>query len=124
MARKTYSKEFRRDAVELYRSSSGGTVVGIAADPGIMDSTLSAWQKAAGVAVRGASPQGAHSPEAARAGCVLHHELDRVPAVVVSLPWLRDAHRLDVATVADTLAKTSRYQSRTGRLTTSCRRRF
>ena len=52
MARKTYSEEFRRDAVELYRSSPGATVVGIAGDLGIMDSTLSAWLKAAGVAVR------------------------------------------------------------------------
>ncbi len=50
MARKTYSEEFRRDAVELYRSTPGATVVGIAGDLGIMDGTLSAWLKAAGVA--------------------------------------------------------------------------
>ena len=49
MARKTYSEEFRRDAVELYRSTPGTTVVGIAADLGIMDATLSGWLKAAGV---------------------------------------------------------------------------
>ncbi len=49
VARKTYSEEFRRDAVELYRSTPGATVVGIAADLGIMDATLSAWLKAAGV---------------------------------------------------------------------------
>ena len=52
MARKTYSEEFRRDAVELYRVTPGATVVGIAGDLGIMDSTLSAWLKAAG-ATRG-----------------------------------------------------------------------
>ena len=52
MARKTYSEEFRRDAVELYRSTPGATVVGIAGDLGIMDTTLSAWLKAAGVPVR------------------------------------------------------------------------
>ena len=51
MARKTYSEEFRRDAVELYRTTPGATVVGIAADLGIMDGTLSAWLKAAGVEV-------------------------------------------------------------------------
>jgi transposase len=49
VARKTYSEEFRRDAVELYRTTPGATVVGIAADLGIMDGTLSAWLKAAGV---------------------------------------------------------------------------
>jgi len=32
MARKTYSEEFRRDTVELYRSSPGATVVGEAVD--------------------------------------------------------------------------------------------
>ena len=52
MARKTYSEEFRRDAVELYPSTPGATVVRIAGDLGTMDSTLSAWLKAAGVAVR------------------------------------------------------------------------
>ena len=59
VARKTYSEEFRRDAVELYRSTPGATVVGIAADLGIMDATLSAWLKAAGVEVHrrpGAAP--------------------------------------------------------------------
>ena len=49
MARKTYSEKFRRDAVELYRATPGATVVGIAGDLGIMDSTLSGWLKAAGV---------------------------------------------------------------------------
>ena len=62
MARKTYSEEFRRDAVELYRSTPGATVVGIAADLGIMDSTLSAWLKAAGVAVRGPGHRAQASP--------------------------------------------------------------
>ncbi|GLY30736.1 hypothetical protein Kisp02_41010 [Kineosporia sp. NBRC 101731] len=35
MARKSYSKEFRHQAVDLYRSTRGGTVQGIAADLGI-----------------------------------------------------------------------------------------
>ncbi len=36
MARKKYSEEFRRDAVELYRSTPGATVSGIAEDLGIV----------------------------------------------------------------------------------------
>jgi transposase len=36
---------------ELYRMTPGATVVGIATDLGIMDSTLSAWLKAAGAEV-------------------------------------------------------------------------
>lgn len=62
MARKTYSVEFRWDAVELYRSTPGATVVGIAGGLGIMDSTLSAWLKAAGVAVRGPRSKAATNP--------------------------------------------------------------
>jgi transposase len=53
MARKSYSAEFRRDAVELYRVTDGATIMGIAGDLGIVDATLSAWIKAAGVPVRG-----------------------------------------------------------------------
>jgi transposase len=53
MARKTYSAEFRRDAVELYRVTEGATIMQIAGDLGITDATLSAWVKAAGVPVRG-----------------------------------------------------------------------
>ena len=47
MARKTYSAEFRRDAVGLYRVTEGATIAQIADDLGITDATLSAWIKAA-----------------------------------------------------------------------------
>ena len=53
MARKNYSDEFRRDAVELYRVTDGATIAGIASDLGITHATLSAWVKAAGVPIRG-----------------------------------------------------------------------
>ena len=53
MARKTYSEEFRRDAVELYRVTEGATIAKIAEDLGITDATLSTWIKAAGVMIRG-----------------------------------------------------------------------
>ena len=53
MAKRTYSEEFRRDAVELYRVTEGATVSKRAGDLGITDATLSAWIKAAGVPVRG-----------------------------------------------------------------------
>lgn len=43
MARKTYSEEFRRQAVELYRSTPGATLRGIATDLGITRGTLSTW---------------------------------------------------------------------------------
>ncbi len=64
MARKTYSEEFRRDAVELYRSTPGATVVGIAGDLGIMDTTLSGWLKAAGVPLHSRTAGGRTGPPA------------------------------------------------------------
>lgn len=41
MARKNYSDEFRRQAVELYESTPGATLKGIAEDLGINPGTLS-----------------------------------------------------------------------------------
>ena len=43
MARKSYSEEFRRQAVELYESTPGATYRGIAADLGITRNTLKDW---------------------------------------------------------------------------------
>jgi len=43
MARKNYSEEFRRQAVDLYESTPGATVRGIAEDLGIVRGTLRNW---------------------------------------------------------------------------------
>ena len=43
MARKSYSEEFRRQAVDLYESTPGATLRAIAADLGIVRGTLSQW---------------------------------------------------------------------------------
>ena len=48
MARKTYSEEFRRAAVDLYESTPGATVRGIAEDLGIVRGTLRQWLEAFG----------------------------------------------------------------------------
>lgn len=43
MARKNYSDEFRRQAVDLYESTPGATVRGIAQDLGVERGTLRQW---------------------------------------------------------------------------------
>ncbi len=43
MARKNYFEEFRRQAVDLYESTPGATVRGIAEDLGIVRGTLRHW---------------------------------------------------------------------------------
>ncbi|MBF4164030.1 IS3 family transposase [Nocardioides acrostichi] len=48
MARKNYSEEFRRQAVDLYESTPGATVRGIAEDLGIVRGTLRGWLEAYG----------------------------------------------------------------------------
>lgn len=48
MARKNYSDEFRRQAVDLYESSPGATLKGIAADLGVSRGTLADWVRALG----------------------------------------------------------------------------
>ena len=56
MARKNYPDEFKRDAVALYRDTEGATIAVIAAELGVSEATLSAWCKAAGVAIATAGP--------------------------------------------------------------------
>ena len=55
MARKTYSDEFRRQAVELYESTPGATVRGIAEDLGIERTTLRLWLDRLGSGTRTAA---------------------------------------------------------------------
>ncbi len=43
MARKSYTDEFRRQAVDLYESTPGATLRGIAEDLGISRGTLADW---------------------------------------------------------------------------------
>ena len=48
MARKNYSDEFRRQAVDLYESTPDATLRGIAADLGVSRGMLSDWVKTFG----------------------------------------------------------------------------
>ena len=48
MARKNYAEEFRRQAVDLYESTPGASVRGIAEDLGIVRGTLRHWLEAYG----------------------------------------------------------------------------
>ena len=53
MARKNYSDEFRRQAVDLYESTPGATLRGIADDLGISRGTLADWVKMSRVRLSG-----------------------------------------------------------------------
>ena len=101
MARKNYSEEFRRDAVELYRVTEGATVAQIAADLGIAHGSLSAWLRAAGVSIRRrghpeAPPGPAETPE---------HEAARLRELVREL----QAESVKLNTERDILRAAAKY---------------
>jgi transposase len=48
MARKSYTDEFRRQAVDLYESTPGATLRGIAEDLGVARGTLAQWVRTLG----------------------------------------------------------------------------
>ena len=75
MARKNYTDEFRRQAVDLYRSTPGATLRGIAADLGISRHTLHEWVRAqtapastTGAATSGATAGAGRTPAGRGAG--------------------------------------------------------
>jgi transposase len=77
MARKNYSEEFRRQAVDLYESTPGATVRGIAEDLGIVRGTLRHWLEAYGTGrktaadgARTSSPLQSRPPTTAPPGLV------------------------------------------------------
>lgn len=68
MARKHYTDEFRRQAVDLYESTPGATLRGIADDLGIARGTLADWVHALGTGTTTSatgSPTPPSSPPAA-----------------------------------------------------------
>ena len=62
MARKNYTDEFRRQAVDLYESTPGATLKGIADDLGISRGTLSDWVKTLGTGSTTALMTSPHKP--------------------------------------------------------------
>ena len=55
MARKHYTDDFRRRAVDLYESTPGATLMGIADDLGVAREMLTQWVRALGTGIATAS---------------------------------------------------------------------
>jgi transposase len=119
MARKNYSEEFRRRAVDLYESTPGATVRGIAEDLGIVRGTLRQWLDAHGTGKKTAadatlttsplqtrkaspSPTGTDS---ACAGETSEQELLRLRARVAEL----EVETTKLATERDILQRAAKY---------------
>lgn len=103
MARKNYPDEFKRDAVALYRDTEGATITVIAAELGVSEATLSAWCKAAGVAIRHRRSGSTHVP--APGTETAEQELARLRAQVMDL----QAEKTKLATERDILRSAAKY---------------
>jgi transposase len=103
MARKNYPDEFKGDAVALYRDTDGATITAIAAELGVSEATLSAWCKAAGVAIRHRKSASVTGPAAGVE--TPEQELARLRAEVGRL----GAEKTRLATERDILRSAAKY---------------
>ena len=121
MARKNYTDEFRRQAVDLYRSTPGATLRGIAADLGISRHTLNEWVRAqtatAGTAGADATSGGASQPgrtggPGRRRGLSPEDELAALRARVAALQTQNDelvAEQAKLVTEREILRRAAKY---------------
>ena len=121
MARKNYTDEFRRQAVDLYRSTPGATLRGIAADLGISRHTLHEWVRAqtatAGTAGADAMAGGASQPgrtggPGRRRGLSPEDELAALRARVAALQTQNDelvAEQAKLVTEREILRRAAKY---------------
>ena len=124
MARKNYTDQFRRQAVDLYRSTPGATLRGIAADLGISRHTLNEWVRAqtatAGTAGADATSGGASHPgrtggPGRRRGLSPEDELAALRARVAALQAQNDelvAEQAKLVTEREILRRAAKYFAR------------
>ena len=115
MARKNYSEEFRRQAVDLYESTPGATVRGIAEDLGIVRGTLRHWLEACGTGKKTAvdgtltsSPLHAKSPATSPSGPVDETQEQRIVRLETENAALR-AETTKLSTEREILQRAAKY---------------
>ena len=119
MARKNYTDEFRRQAVDLYRSTRGATLRGIAADLGISRHTLHEWVRAqtattgtTSATAGGASHAGRTGGPGRRRGLSPEDELAALRARVAALETEKDelvAEQAKLVTEREILRRAAKY---------------
>ena len=115
MARKNYSEEFRRQAVDLYESTPGATVRGIAEDLGIVRGTLRHWLEAYGTGKKTAadgtlpsSPLHAKPPMTSPSGPVDETQEQRIARLETENAALR-AETTKLTTEREILQRAAKY---------------
>lgn len=102
MARKNYTDEFRQRAVDLYESTPGATLKGIAADLGISRGALREWVEKQGSGTTTAGT--ASSPPAGRA----ESQAARIARLEAELAESK-AEKLKLETERDILRQAAKY---------------
>ena len=105
MARKNYSDEFRRQAVDLYESTPDATLKGIAADLGVSRATLADWVRAFGTGSTAAPPE--HSSSGAKSAGTESAAV-RIARLEAENAQLR-AYKVKGETERDILRKAAKY---------------
>ncbi len=105
MAKKNYSDEFGRQAVDLYQSTADATLKGIAADLGVSRGTLADWVRAFGTGSTAAPPQ--HSSSGAKSAGTESAAV-RIARLEAENARLR-ADKVKVETERDILRKAAKY---------------
>ncbi len=103
MARKNYTDEFRRQAVDLFESTPGATLKGIADDLGIARGTLAAWVRTLGTGATSA-PIGTPRPPVGRPETTAE-KVARLEAEVVALR----AEKAKIETEKSILRQAAKY---------------
>ena len=106
MARKNYSDEFRRQAVDLYESTPDATLKGIAADLGVSRGTLADWVRALGTGSTTVLPPDRTTSGIKPAGT--ETAAVRIARLEVENARLR-AEKVKVETERDILRKAAKY---------------
>ncbi len=106
MARKNYSDEFRRQAVDLYESTPDATLRGIAADLGVSRGTLADWVKTFGTGSTTMLPA-ERTTSGARSGSTETAAV-RIARLEAENARLR-AEKVKVETERDILRKAAKY---------------
>ena len=118
MARKNYTDQFRRQAVDLYRSTPGATLRGIAADLGISRHTLHDWvdaQTAPAGTTGAVSQPGRTGGPGRRRGLSPEDELAALRARVATLQTQNDelvAEQAKLVTEREILRRAAKYFAR------------
>ncbi len=102
MARKNYTDEFRQRAVDLYESTPGATLKGIAADLGISRGALREWveKHGSGTTTAGTGPTPAAGWAESQAAKVLRLEAENARL---------EAEKLKLETERDILRQAAKY---------------